>query len=789
MTPALTFFSGLVVLVIFGWYLATDISRTKRQLGLALIIALLALSVAFVYPPQEKIKRGLDLEGGTSFLIRLVKESTDKNAVITKTMQDQAVEVIRGRVDKSGIGEPVITPVGSDQIQVQLPGLSPEHIDEMREQLRRVAKLEFKLVHPQSQAIIAQVDAGQSLVPPGYRIETSEEHDPGAPPADAKKKLASRLLIKAHADMPGDRIVAAAAHFETQGWIVSLKFDSTGAKEFGELTRQHVGERLAIVLDGKVISAPNLNEPIYGGNAQISGSFTEAEARNLSNALENPLSTPVRIDEERSVSATLGKNAVNRGLYSGIAGLLLTFAFVLVYYRFAGVLASLALIVNIILLFGAMAMFGFVLTLPGIAGVILTIGMAIDANVLVYERLREELAAGKSLRPAIESAYHKAFSSIFDANITTLITSIILFWQAAGPVKGFAIALTLGIVASMFSALVATRNGFAWATEKGGLREIRMLNILHSPNFDFMGKARACILLSLAVILLCVGVFAWRGEKNFGIDFRGGDLLVMTTNHRLETVRVREALTPLKLEESVIQSEEKGGKQYLTIRSPINTGIAIEKRLAEAFPKEKLEHEQYEHVGALVGKQLAIKSLVALLLGIVGILIYVSLRFEFSFAIGAIVALLHDVVITIGVFSLLGRELSLVMVGAVLTIAGYSINDTIVVFDRIRSGLHEGRKGSVREIMNASINETLGRTVLTGSMTLVTVCALYFGGGPVLNDFALAILIGVLVGTYSSVFVASPIVLWFSRGEKNRLRQEVKPSTGPRPSAAEPVKI
>ncbi len=793
MSPALTFVAGLVVLVLFGWYFATESSRYKRDLGLALTLILLTLS-AVVFR-SDGIHLGLDLRGGTSYLIRLVKEAS--GATITQTMQDRAVEVIRSRIDRFGVGEPVISPVGTNQIQVQVPGLETTKIAEAREQLERVAKLDFKLVHPQSDSLLPQIDAGLALVPPGYEVTTEErtEHTPGAiaqPPGskvrDEGNKVTRKLIVKRNADMSGKHVIAAAARFETQGWTVALSFDSEGTREFGTLTQAHVKERLAIVLDGKVISDPVLQVPIYDGNAIISGSFTEGEARSLASALENPLDTPVKIDEERNVSATLGSDSITRGVVSGVAGLLLTFAFVLVYYRLAGLLASISLVVNIALLFGAMSMFGFVLTLPGIAGVILTIGLAIDANVLVYERLREELAAGKTLRPALDGAYRKAFSSIFDANITTLITSSILFWQAAGPVKGFAIALTLGIVASMFSALVVTRTGFAWATDKFGLAQIRMRNIFHNPKFDFIGKARACLLGSLAVLLLCIGVFAARGQKNFGIDFRGGDLSVLTTHTRLETSAVRDALAPEKLEEAVIQSEEKGGRQYLTLRTPVETGLRVQKRLQQAFPQAALTVEQYDKVGALVGKQLAIKSLIALLLGVLGILIYVSLRFEFSFAVGAIVALLHDVVITIGVFSLLGKELSLVMVGAVLTIAGYSINDTIVVFDRIRSGLREGRKGNVAEIMNASINETLGRTVLTGSMTLVTVCALYFGGGPVLNDFALAILIGVLVGTYSSVYVASPIVLWLSKGDKQRLRQEPRGGDGVNP-AIPPSKI
>ncbi len=788
MSPALTFFTGLLILILFGWYLGTELSARKRGLGLALIIVLTGLCVASA---SRGIALGLDLEGGVSFLVRLVKENPETR--ITQSMQDQATEVIRSRIDSGGVGEPVISPVGADQILVQVPGLTPDKIAATRDQLQQVAKLEFRLVHPQSAALIPQIEAGMAIVPPGYQIMTEEAVEakplatnnnsrinplmgtvaPTPLPPGAKKKEGRKELVKVRPDMTGEHITGAGARAETHGMEVSLQFDSVGAKQFGDLTAAHVKEQLGIVLDGKLLSAPVLQTAIYGGTAQITGNYSDAEARGLASSLENPLSTPVHIDEERSVSPTLGKDYVRRGVLSGIIGLVLTFLFVLYYYRLAGVLASISLFINIALLLGLMAMFGFVLTLPGIAGVILTIGLAIDANVLVYERLREELAAGKPLRAAVEGAYNKAFSSIFDANVTTLITSVILFWQAAGPVKGFAVALTLGIIASLFSALVVTRNGFAWSIEKFGLQKIHMRNLLGAMHVDFMKYARVCVFGSLAVILLSMGVFAVRGKKNFGIDFRGGELSILSTAKRLETSQVRTALQPLGLEESVIQSEEKNGQQLLTVRSPVDTGLKVQKRLQEAFPQNGINVAQYDKVGALVGKRLAYQSLFAMLLGIGGVLIYISLRFEFSFAVGAVVALLHDVIITIGVFSIIGRELSLVLVGAVLTIAGYSINDTIVVYDRIRSGLREGRKGSVRDIMNASINETLGRTVLTGGATLVTVLALLIGGGSVLNDFALTLLIGVLVGTYSSVFIAAPIVLWLSKGEKGRLRQEV----------------
>jgi SecD/SecF fusion protein len=456
-----------------------------------------------------------------------------------------------------------------------------------------------------------------------------------------------------------------------------------------------------------------------------------------------------------------------------LLGLALTFLFITIYYRFAGLVASVALIVNLVLLFGAMTMFNFVLTLPGIAGIILTIGMAVDANVLIYERLREELASDKPLSVALSAAYDKAFSAIFDSNITTLITALILFWKATGPVKGFAVTLTIGIVASMFSALLVTRNCINWAIASGVLKRVTMSNLIKATNFDFLSKSRLSVGISALVILVAVSVFAVRGGNNFGIDFKGGDLLVLEAQQKVSAGDVRAALKQIDLQESVVQTERSAAKEFLTIRSAPGTSERIEKLLDEKFPEAKFRVEQNDKVGKLVGDELARNSLIALSLGIISIFIYVAARFEFAFAVAAIIALLHDVILTIGAFALLGRELSLIIVGAVLTIAGYSINDTIVVFDRIREGMRRNDTGSLQFIMNRAINETLGRTILTGGTTILSTLALYFLGGPVLHDFAFTILFGILVGTYSSIFIASPIVLWWSRrtGPKHRESQ------------------
>ncbi|MEY2551680.1 MAG: SecD/SecF fusion protein, partial [Verrucomicrobiota bacterium] len=477
----------------------------------------------------------------------------------------------------------------------------------------------------------------------------------------------------------------------------------------------------------------------------------------------------------RSVSPTLGLDSIRASILAGLLGLAITLVCVLIYYQFAGIIACIALLVNIVLLIGSFQLIpgGVVLTLPGIAGIILTIGLAVDASVLIYERLREELALGKSLQVAMQAAYQKAFSSIFDANVTTLITATILFWKATGPVRGFAIALTLGILASLFTALIVGRNIFSLFVDNGWVKKVRMLHLISSQHINFLGKGLLAVLCSLALIIAGATSFYLKGEKNFGVDFKGGDLLTMSSPAVIDIGQVRHALDAMNLGDASIQESAQAGKYYITIRTPLNTSDKVEQQVIQAMPQANFKIEGSERVGALVGGELAKNSLIALGLGILGILIFVTFRFELSFAVGAIVALLHDVIITVGVFSLLGRELTLTMVGAILTIAGYSINDTIVVYDRIREGLASTKRGSIEQIMNDSINQTLSRTILTSTVTLIPILCLFFFGGSVLRDFALAIIIGVAVGTYSSIFIASPIVLWWTRARGGNLRREI----------------
>src|SRR6266436_1795260 len=521
MSPAVLFLIELVWLALFGWYFATDYGTRKRVLALVLVVVAVGLSIFMIYPPDKKIPLGLDIKGGTSFLIRL--QQTDKDKEITTSMLDQAVEVIRKRVDYFGASEPIISPVGNDRILVQIPGLDTAKIQEARDQLSRVARLEFRMVYPDNGKRLQDIDAGKEVIPPEYRIEVykiaGEENE---------KPREERLLVKKRADLGGEHVSHASAGYGNEGWEVRLDFDTEGAKRFGDITGANVGHRFAIVLDGVIQSAPVIKTAIYGGNAVISGGrMDEPEARNLASVLENPLQTPVKIEEERQVSASLGSDSIKSGIYSGIAGFALVVVFMIIYYRLVGLIADIALAINCIMVVGALGMFNSVLTLPGIAGLILSLGIAVDANVLIYERLRDEIKQGKTPRTAIDTSYRKAFSAIFDAHVTQFLTAVILFWLASGPVKGFALTLTIGIVASMFSSLLVTYTCFSWAFALNVLKKVSMLHLIRSKDFDFLGNAKKFMLVSGIATVACLAVLSMRGQRILGADSRAGDFTVL----------------------------------------------------------------------------------------------------------------------------------------------------------------------------------------------------------------------------------------------------------------------
>jgi SecD/SecF fusion protein len=791
--PLTVFVTGMILMVLFFWYFATEIERRKRNVGTVLLIGVCALCILAATPVHERLKGGIDIIGGSSFTLRVQPREMDNGEKMPVTTQqvDQAILVIEKRLNALGTAEPMIARQGSDKIQVQMPGIEPEDSENIRKTLEKVAKLELREVSPRSEepgaggkTLAQRVQDGDEIVP-GYRAYTLTGKD------DDGNEYKRPILLNRRMALGGSDI-ADAVPSPQQADAVAITLNGEGTDKMIALTKNMTPrqDRIAIVLDGEVISAPVVNQVPLGKQFIIEGLREPGEVQSLANALMNPLENALVVEEFRNVSPTLGRAVVEQGIWAGIIGLSITCVFVLLYYRMAGIVALFGLAVNGIILFGVMAMFGFTFSLPGIAGMILTIGMAVDANVLIYERLREEIAAGKSLKNAIASSYEKAFTAIFDSNVTSLITAIILFWLGSGTIKGFAVTLTIGIVASMFSAILVTRVLFRWGVDLNLLKKLSFFNLIKATNFDFLSKGRTCAMISIAFLLMAFAAFGIRKEKAFGVDFTGGTLVQFQLGKdvKIPVEDVEKALKTLTLSKAAFPQEQGNPVTgtLLTVRCDSRDVDAIINRLREAIPalgEKKAEagkdgvHDfvidsSKEEVSALIGGTFLRDSIIALTLGLIGIFIYITVRFEFSFALGGFVAILHDVIISIGLVVLLGGELSLIHVGAILTIAGYSINDTIVVFDRIRENLLI-RHGSIKDIMNEAINATLSRTLLTSATTIITVAILSFFGGSNLRDFSVMILIGLVVGTYSSIFVASPIVLWWSQRKGGDLRTDV----------------
>lgn len=757
----MVFLLGLGLLALFIYYFATETARRKRIVGSVLAVFVGALCV-WLYSTVG-MKQGIELQGGVSMEIRIIPNPGQE---VSEAAQQQAIEVLEGRLNKLGTGEVILAPSGEDGIFLQMPGVGEETLKEIEETLEQVARLEFSILHPQSSMLATRVAGGADVVPGYEALPYKESFD------DEGNKLPTRYgLVKIKRDMEGEYVNKAGYFYGQSGHSISVDLTSDGAKIMGPLSSENLKQPMAIIMDDVILSSPVIQD-VLTSQFSITGDFTQDEALQLASALENPLKNPIEIEYSNFITPTMGAATVKQGIYAGVAGLALTLLFILVYYRFAGILALIGLCLSIAIIFGAMSLFQFTLTLPGIAGIILTIGVAIDANVLIYERLREELAAGKSIKPAIDTAYEKAFSAIIDANITTLITAIILYAVAAGTVKGFAITLIIGIFATLFCSLLVTRVCFNWGLELQLVKKLSFMNLVPSKVIDFLGKRKVCMLGSVVALVASLIIVPMMDPR--GVELKGGDSLTIQSAENLTKDKIKDSISDLDLGGTpLVQVQRPVGApgEFFLIRSPDNTAQQIEAELEKDLGVN-LEDTTVSSVGSAVGQSMLISSGIALLIGIGAILIYVTIRFEFAFALGAIAALFHDLIVVAGITTLLGQEFTLITVGAFLTIAGYSINDTIVVFDRVREGLAT-KRGDVKDIMNYALNKTLARTLLTSVTTLITVIVLFLFGGPGLRNFALTLIVGVLVGTYSSIFIASPIVLWWARRSGTNLRREV----------------
>ncbi len=680
----------------------------------------------------------------------------EKLATDERTVR-QALEIIRNRIDEVGTREPTIQRQGAERILIQVPGIGSAA--ELKAIIGTTAQLTFQPVVGRTTNPDERPGAGNEILPS----------------ADPQEQGQFYILERAPV-VTGEELVDAQPDFDQNGRpAVSFRFNPTGARKFGDYTAQNVGSLFAIVLDGEVISAPVIQSHIAGGSGIITGNFSVEESTNLAVLLRaGALPAGLEFLEEHTIGPELGADSISAGQIACVVAFALVLVFMFLSYGIFGIFANIALIVNVGLIFGLLSLIGATLTLPGIAGIILTIGMAVDANVLVFERIKEEMKSAKGPARAIELGYEKALSAITDANITTFITAVILYAMGSGPVRGFAITLGLGIITSVFTAIFVTRLlVIIWYERKRPKTVLqgRALRLVpKDTKWDFFRRWRAWLGISGVLIVVAFGSFLLQG-LNYGIDFRGGTTIRTESTEPIDIGQYRASIEALELGDisitEVFDPTFGPDKNVAMIRiqaqegeeSVSNEVIAqVEAALQEAVPD--LKFTAVESVGPKVSGELIMTAAIAVALAIGAVLVYIWLRFEWQFAVGAVVALVHDVVLTIGIFSELQIRFDLAIIAALLTIVGYSLNDTVVVFDRVRENLRKYKKKPLSEVLNISINETLSRTVMTSVTTLLALGALYVLGGDVIRGFVFAMIWGVIVGTYSSIFVASVFLLW-----------------------------
>ncbi len=861
-TPSIIKWAILAVLVAFSCYV-TFPAKEKVRLGLDL-----KGGTSFtVQIDEQKLVEDLEAEAYRTKNVTPETATPELKTNITATAKaraqqimsesdDLTLEVLRKRIDAIGTNEPIIAKADNHRILIQIPGADEAQAAAAEASVKSAAFLEFRLVHKENETNARKI-LDSEATPEGF-VRSTCNGEPCFVRADNysalydadsnfQKKSLYKMAAAAGVDvlvyecvleevgkddvagqvayvpmflsrtpankLSGDTVTKATPSKELGKTVVNLEFNSEGAKKFATLTGKNVGRQLAIVLDDVVRSAPRLNERISGGRCEISGNFTWKEATDLAGVLNaGALKAPIRIIEKRTVSPSLGAEAVSKGTTSAVIGVVLVLAFMLCYYFACGVVADTALILNMILwpagmiiASGVMSVFVFdgtgssslgqlpVLTLPGIAGLVLSIGMAVDANVLIFERMREEFRAGKTAKGAVASGYDRAFLAIFDSNLTTLITGVILFIFGSGPIRGFAVTLCGGIIISMFTALVITRLIFNLTT-KDTTKPFKMAQwVSENISFDFFKWSKKACIASAAIIVVTLGIFVARAFSNpasvMAVDFTGGVALTYNAidaegkNVELDTEKVREVVAATGVTDQTIQSSTGAdGVQTLVKTSTVNlpqtndkgetvevaSSLVIEQALDKAFPECKVTLDSEDRVGSQIGSELKKDAFWSIVVSLICIIIYVSFRFQFGFALGGVVALAHDALITLGIFTICGCQVSLTTVAALLTIVGYSINDTIVVFDRIREMMARDEDTPFPELVNKALNMTLSRTVLTTLSTLLPVGALYFFGGAAMHDFAFALFIGLIVGTYSTLFLAPTVMLAWYRGKRPR---------------------
>ncbi|MBM9518406.1 protein translocase subunit SecD [Desulforhopalus vacuolatus] len=700
---------------------------------------------------------------------------------LKKTAVEQSLEILRNRIDEFGVAEPVIVRQGEDEIVIQLPGVKDPK--RARALIGKTAQLEFKLVADSTGINLPEVvhqaeDSGEwkvgepiaklnraihALLPDNTNLyfESDTDNDTGLS-VQIPILLENRVLMTG--DMVKDANVRIGGNFNEP--LVSLDFTSHGGKVFAQVTSDNVHRRLAIVLDNVVRSAPNIQEKILGGSAQITGQFTHEEASDLAIVLRvGALPAPVKIIQDVTVGASLGADSIRQGLTSGIFGTAIVLVFMLIYYRLSGVIANIALFINLLLLFAGLAVLNATLTLPGIAGIILTVGMAVDANVLIFERMREEYSIGKSVRSSIDGGFNKALSTIVDSQVTTLITALALFLFGTGPIKGFAVTLSLGIIFNLFAALFCSRLMFDTVNAIRPFKKLNFFSLVRNIKIDYMRLTKFTYVAS--AILVALGLFSLveigLGKANLGVDFTGGSMLQYKASSDFTMKEVRNALSSNGMGDINIQEVENEHRLIVKIKKEEAEVSTVDEQITQILQDNLQERgfvlESQSKIGSSVSSVLRNKAIEAIIISLAGVIIYLAFRFDLRFGLAGAAATFHDVLVVLGICWIFNVEITLLIVTALLTLAGYSLNDSVVVFDRIRENMNKEGHGSFKDIINTSINETLSRTIVTSLTTAIVLTCLYFLGGQVIHGFAFALLIGIFVGTYSSIFIASPLLI------------------------------
>jgi len=737
---------------------------------------LLVLGAAGWLAVTRPARLGLDLRGGTQIVLE-AKDSPERP--VDGDTVARTLEVLRHRVDQLGVAEPSLQRSGERRVLVELPGVYDPR--EAVEVIGRTAQLAF---HPVLG--LAEPAAGEPATT--------------APPAgDGELVLADegggRLRLGPPA-LTGDAVGDARAELDPQfqaRWQVAIGFQGDGDRRWAELTGQAACEpvgdptrRVAIVLDGQVISSPQVDpsvaceQGIGGGQTVITGDFTGDEAGDLALLIRaGALPVPVEVVEQRTVGPTLGEAAIKASVQAAVLGAALTMLYMIGYYRLLGGLAAVALVCYGLISFAVLLALRSTLTLPGIAGFVLAIGMAVDANVLVFERMREEHRAGASLRLSLERGFTRAFSAIADSSVTTLLAAGLLFFLASGAVRGFGVTLSVGVLVSLFSALVVTRVLVELVTRAAAVRRRpgllgldgggRLAGWLATRGPDLIAKGRWWLAASLVALLLAGAGLVVRGP-NFGVEFTGGRLLEYRTARPVDLDAARQALADAGFPRAVAQASGDGN---LTVRTG-ELDEAGEQRVQRAVTQVGGQATELrdEFIGPTIGAELRRKALIAIGIALVVQLGYLAARFRWTFGAAAVAAMFHDVVILLGLFAWLGKPLDGVFLAALLTVIGYSVNDSVVVFDRIRERLRGPTREPLASLVNNACLQTIPRTVNTGLGALFILAALFVLGGDTLTDFALALLVGILVGTYSSVFVAAPLLVAFERRSRPRPRPQ-----------------